>query len=143
MKKMFLLLMMAWMVMDVCAKPVLHVEGSMNVSVGRKKYDCKRIWLCFSDATIDVKLESGMITSGNNGLVLEDDGSLSIAINQDNIRVQDPSKYKELSSGSIILDSEDTLPQSWLTLLGYKGSNIFQAGSYRVTVYQGYFLIHL
>lgn len=135
--------MMAWMAMDVNAKPVVHVEGSVNISVGRKKYDCKRIWLCFTDADIDVKLESGMITSGNNGLVLEDDGSLSIAIHQESIRIQDPLKYKELSSGSIVLDSDDTIPDSWLTLLGYKGSSTFKAGTYRVTVYQGYFFIHL
>ena len=50
-------------------------------------------------------------------------------------------KYNELNSGKIFLDSEESLNADWLSKLGYKGTNVFKAGTYNVTKYQNYFLV--
>lgn len=125
------------------AKPKVHVEGSLEVLVGRKKMDCKQIWLCLSDPGMDIKSGTGMITDGHPGLILDEDGSLAIAIPQESLRKQSPLKYETLNSGSMVLEGDETLPQNWLDALGFKGENLFKAGVYIVTVYQGYFMIHL
>ena len=144
MKKMMmmLLLMLSVTASELAAKPKLHFEFSGDVTIGRRSLECAKIWLCFDNFKKDINVEFGMIKK-NHGLVLDEDGTLSIAVNQELVQLQDPEKFNQLNSGKIYLDSDESLNAAWLTKLGYTGTNIFKAGEYPVEKYQNYFLIKL
>jgi len=124
---------------DGSAKPKLHV--SCDFTIGRPRHDCNGVCVCRENFKWEITWE-GMIKQGH-GFVLDENEGLSIAINEELIKKQDINKFNSLMSGKVVLDSEEELPADLLRKIGYKGSNKFQAGTYSVVRYQGYFLVNL
>ncbi len=144
MKKMIVILSLILSIIEgLNAKPVAHVNVSFDVEIGRRKKACDGIWLCIKNikSDFDVTLE-GMISQGH-GLVLDDDGSLYLAINSLMVKKQDVSKYNTLLTGYLYLDSEEELPSNVLIQLGYTGKNTFPSGKYAVTNNGDYFMVKL
>lgn len=140
---MIILAALLLMLPEIHAKPKAHVEISFDVEIGRPRKGCKMIWLCFANEDVDITIEPGAVKNNNHSIVLDDDGSLFIAIEMAKIRKQDFEKFKILELGKIELDSEETLPPKMLAGLGYSGSNVFRAGTYPVTKADNYFMIRL
>lgn len=143
MKKWILMLMVMLVgVSEMMAKPKLHFEFSGDVVIGRPKKGCKSVWVCIENYSGSVKIELGMIQEGH-GVVIEEDGTLYLAINKELLRKQDESKFVSLQSGRLILDDSEFLDKSILDGLGYRGTNEFKAGTYPVKETMTYFLIKL
>jgi hypothetical protein len=143
MKKLILMLVVLMgVIVDVSAKPKLHFEFSGDVVIGRPKKGCRSVWVCIENYQGSVKLELGMIKKGH-GIVLDEEGTLYLAVNKELLRKQDLNKYNLLTGGTLNLDDQEKLDAKILSAMGYKGSNIFPAGNYRVMDQDGYFLIKL
>ena len=148
MKKIILagLLMMAF-VAQLEAKPIAwHMSGT--IGIGKVKKNCDGIWLCFRISKVglgdELSLYQGNPSGELHGIGLGVDGKLYLVISESLLQKNQSDKLALLRGQSTyFLDEDETIPQSLLDAIHYRGSGLIKAGDKTITYENGYYFVQL